>query len=574
MSKGNPNDSSRKNNFIAKVWDDVRKEYRPIYEAPEATSTVLGDVYLSDSVTSSDGAAKGVTAATPLAVKTVQDNANTKLSMTTGTAQTVNSAVTFKGLVTGSGGFSGNLTGNVAGNASTATKLKEAKTITVKSGNQNGGSATFDGSSNITITLPAIDATDIVGTIPLSNIPQGALDRVVSYNSISAAVSAWTGAADNNKPFDIGDTIRVIGVTPNVMYAVVGDPSNSSNYVEYAAGTASEATNAEHADSATKLSTARTIRTNLASTSTASFDGTANITPGVTGTLPVGNGGTGITSNPSVLVNLASTSADTAFKASPRPGITGTLAIAHGGTGATSAAQALTNLGAASSSHTHGNFKGATADDAGAAGFVPAPAAGYQGRFLRGDGTWATVNAGVTGVKGNAESSYRTGNVNLTPANIGAATASHTHNYLPLTGGTLTGQLTSRAIIPSADSTYNIGSSSVRFANIYADNFTGNLSGNATSATTATTASRLNNTLTLTGNVTGSASFNQSDAISLSTTIADGAVTAAKIASNAVTTAKIADSNVTLAKLGSDVGTVAVQSATPTDDNIKIWVKI
>ncbi|MCM1226113.1 MAG: hypothetical protein NC320_01650 [Clostridium sp.] len=35
----------------------------------------------------------------------------------------------------------------------------------------------------------------------------------------------------------------------------------------------------------------------------------------------------------------------------------------------------------------------------------------------------------ITGVKGNAEGSYRTGNVNLTLANIGAASASHTHNY-------------------------------------------------------------------------------------------------------------------------------------------------
>lgn len=51
-----------------------------------------------------------------------------------------------------------------------------------------------------------------------------------------------------------------------------------------------------NADTATKLETARTIRTNLASTSTASFDGSANITPGVTGTLGVGNGGTGQTS--------------------------------------------------------------------------------------------------------------------------------------------------------------------------------------------------------------------------------------------------------------------------------------
>ena len=50
------------------------------------------------------------------------------------------------------------------------------------------------------------------------------------------------------------------------------------------------------AAAATKLATARTIRTNLGSTSTASFDGSANITPGVTGILPQANGGTGSSS--------------------------------------------------------------------------------------------------------------------------------------------------------------------------------------------------------------------------------------------------------------------------------------
>lgn len=50
----------------------------------------------------------------------------------------------------------------------------------------------------------------------------------------------------------------------------------------------------ETAASATKLATARTVQVNLASTAAASFDGTANIAPGVTGILPVQNGGSGL----------------------------------------------------------------------------------------------------------------------------------------------------------------------------------------------------------------------------------------------------------------------------------------
>ena len=39
---------------------------------------------------------------------------------------------------------------------------------------------------------------------------------------------------------------------------------------------------------------------------------------------------------------------------------------------------------------TYAVFKGATSSAAGGTGLVPAPAEGYQGRFLRGDGTWQT----------------------------------------------------------------------------------------------------------------------------------------------------------------------------------------
>lgn len=62
-------------------------------------------------------------------------------------------------------------------------------------------------------------------------------------------------------------------------------------------------------------------------------------------TIPVGKGGSGITSNPSLLINLASTSAASVFQASPRPGVTGTLPLSHGGLGATSAAGGRSTLG-------------------------------------------------------------------------------------------------------------------------------------------------------------------------------------------------------------------------------------
>ena len=55
---------------------------------------------------------------------------------------------------------------------------------------------------------------------------------------------------------------------------------------------------------------------------------------------------------------------------------------------------------------------------------------------LNGIAAGAQVNS-VTGVKGGAESAYRTGQVNITPANIGAAAASHNHSASNINSGTL-----------------------------------------------------------------------------------------------------------------------------------------
>lgn len=47
------------------------------------------------------------------------------------------------------------------------------------------------------------------------------------------------------------------------------------------------------------------------------------------------------------------------------------------------------------------DMTGATASTAGAHGYVPAPAAGDEGKFLQGDGTWQTVAPGITYTAGN-----------------------------------------------------------------------------------------------------------------------------------------------------------------------------
>ncbi|MFG6379564.1 MAG: hypothetical protein K1W19_14805 [Lachnospiraceae bacterium] len=112
-----------------------------------------------------------------------------------------------------------------------------------------------------------------------------------------------------------------------------------------------------NAATATKLQTARTIRTNLASTSSTSFDGTANITPGVTGTLPVANGGTGATTAANARTNLGAFSSS-GGTISGNVIINGT--VAEGGnttaSGKYSHAEGYGSIAKSGSSHAEGNY--------------------------------------------------------------------------------------------------------------------------------------------------------------------------------------------------------------------------
>lgn len=500
MAKGNPNDSSMKNNFVARVYDPTSKTYRPIYVAPDATDGKRGDVWLSDATNGTENAATGVTAATPKAVKAVNDNANNKLDKTTSAAQSVVSATTFTGRVTGNGGFSGNLTGNVTGNASTATKLQDSRSIGVKvAGNGGTGTANFDGSGNITITIPSVDASSVsTGILPLSVIPQGALERMVTVANRDARLKLTTAQVQ------LGDTVKQTDT--GVLYIVVDESklNQDAGYQEYKAGTALNANHATSADSATKATSADKVGHSLK-------------------IMTVSGTSSAVTQH----TNTFDGSSDVSIR--------------------------IDNI-------TPDNMTGATATKEGRSGLVPAPAAGENTKFLRGDGTWQLAGE-VTGVKGNAESAYRKGNVNLTCANIGAAAANHNHDgsYLKLSGGTLTGTLTSRAIAPSANNSYSLGTSNSKWNYVYATTFvgnlTGNVEGNATSATNAQSANKFNNTVTLAGDIsTAATSFNTASPITMTTSIGDK---------------KIKNKH-----LADEVGTVYVGTNEPTEEHVKIWVKI
>lgn len=183
--------------------------------------------------------------------------------------------------------------------------------------------------------------------------------------------------------------------------------------------------------------------------------------------------------------------------------------------------------------------------------------------------TYTLTSFGITATA--AELNYTSGvTSNIQTQLNNKVSTSDINNYLPLSGGTLTGTITSRNLRPAVDSTYDIGTSSIRYRNIYVDNIYGTVQNAVSSADKLTTA----RTISLTGDVTGSTSFNGSANVSISARLAANSVTANEIAASAVGSSELASNAVTLAKLGSDVGTVAVQSATPTDTNVKLWIQI
>lgn len=89
------------------------------------------------------------------------------------------------------------------------------------------------------------------------------------------------------------------------------------------------------------------------------------------------------------------------------------------------------------------------------------PVAQDKSGYLAVNVPWTDTNTQtITGVKGSAETTYRTGNVSLSAANVGAAEASHTHAASDIVSGTL-----DTARIPSLDAS-KIGSGTLAAARL------------------------------------------------------------------------------------------------------------
>ena len=169
-----------------------------------------------------------------------------------------------------------------ATSATTATKLTTPRSITTSL--SNTGTTTFDGSGNA--------VAGISGTLALGNGGTGATDATGALANLGAA-------AQNQTLSDVAGTVNLPPVTASTVPALLQACRNTLKWLISRFDGAGKALTAVAADSAAssstsvKLTTPRSLHVNLASSSAVNFDGTANVTPGVTGVLPVGNGGTG-----------------------------------------------------------------------------------------------------------------------------------------------------------------------------------------------------------------------------------------------------------------------------------------
>jgi hypothetical protein len=312
-------------------------------------------------------------------------------------------------------------------NAPTATKLQAARII-VLSGAVTG-SVSSDFGSNVTIstTLANFDASKIAsGTISIDRLPKAALERLIVVADDTDRFALTTATVQS------GDTVKV--TSTGKMY-LIKDESKLNSEDGYEPYTASQASSVPWSGVTGKPSTF------TPPTSSATVLGGIKVgyaTSGKNYKVQLDSSGNAYVNVPwtdtnTTYTNMGAASASAAGKAGlvPAPAAGAQAKYLRGdGTWQTPPNTTYSNMG------------GATSSAAGSAGLVPAPAAGKQASFLRGDGTWVvptnttyglastTANGLLRQLNGSTSSFMRGDGTWATPPNTTYAVANESTNGL------------------------------------------------------------------------------------------------------------------------------------------------
>lgn len=270
-------------------------------------------------------------------------------------------------------------------NAPTATKLQAARTIALSGAVTGSVSSDFGGNVTISTTLANFDASKIAsGTISIDRLPKAALERLVVVADDTARFALTTATAQS------GDTVKV--TSTGKMY-LIKDESKLSSEDGYEPYTASQASSVPWSGVTGKPST---FTPTMSSATVLGGIKVGYTTSGKNYKVQLDSSGNAYVNVPwtdtnTTYTNMGAASASAAGKAGlvPAPAAGAQAKYLRGdGTWQTPPNTTYSNMG------------GATSSAAGSAGLVPAPAAGKQASFLRGDGTWV-IPTNTTYAKAN-----------------------------------------------------------------------------------------------------------------------------------------------------------------------------
>ena len=314
--------------------------------------------------------------------------------------------------------------------AVSAQKLSTSRSFSI-SGGATASAVQFDGTDNVNLNVTSIDASKLTGTISIDRLPAGALERLVKVQDQTARFALTTSTVQ------LGDTVQQLDT--KVMYVVVDTDNldSAAGYVEYTAGTAASVpwsgvqgkpstftpsshthTKSEITDFPSTLKNPTSIKIQLnggtsEGTDQYTYDGSAakniNITASGIGAAASSHSHaiSDITDLQTTLDAKLPIESDSYVKSIS---IEGTQVTITKGDGSSSKLNTKDT--------TYSTFSGATSDAAGNSGLVPAPSAGEESTYLKGNGDWASTSEIVSNCVKLDGSSTMQGALNMGANNI------------------------------------------------------------------------------------------------------------------------------------------------------------